>query len=402
MTRMARGWLAGIIALGAAVGCGDAGAADAGVVVRDSAGVRIVENGAPKWAPGDVWRVGAAPTLTIGVVEGDPTLMFSFIRRTMRMPDGRILVADAGSNQLRFFDASGRFLAKAGREGSGPGEFTFLGNVWRRPGDTLVVTDLSPHLQYFDLHGTYLGATRLVGARGGQVIGQADDGTLLTMSGRGMRMEDAGHVLADSILLLRFAPGADSATPLHKLPAQERWGLQVGGVVSFPFLPFSAPTAWVAGGDRFIAGSARAGELLVWQSDGRLAQRIRWPGARRPVTDDDRARYREAELAAVDDDNERRRTERFLAETPWADSMPAFRALKLDAEGNLWVEEYRAPWETERRWQIFDTDGRWLGRLVTPPGFVVMDIGRDYLLGLWRDENDVEYVRMYPLEKGDA
>jgi hypothetical protein len=400
--RTAAGWIAGAVLLGAALGCGDARATDAGVVVRDSAGVRIVENREPQWTPGDEWRIGAEPTLTIGTVEGDPATMFSVIRSVVRLPDGSIVVLDGGSNQLRLFDASGRFLAKVGREGNGPAEFTFIGKLWRRPGDTLVVTDLSRRLQYFDHGARYLGAKQLADVPGSQVIGQADDGTLLAISGGRLGREDAGRVISGVNVLTRYDADGSGGIPLDTLPAQERWGLRSGGQVSFPYLPFSAPTAWVVGGDRFIAGTAGVGELLVWQSDGRLAQRIRWPGARRPVTDDDRARYREAELAAAQDDNERRRTEQFLAEAPWADSMPAFRSLKLDADGDLWVELYRAPWETERRWQIFAPDGRWLGRLVTPTGLIVMDIGRDYLLGLWRDENDVEYVRMYPLEKGDA
>jgi hypothetical protein len=398
--RTAAGWVAGVVLSGAALGCGDAGATDAGVVVRDSAGVRIVENRGPKWAPGDEWRVGAVPTLTIGAVDGNPALMFSLVQSALRLPDGGIVVADAGSNQLRFFDGAGRFVRAVGREGDGPGEFRFLGSIWRRPGDTLVVRDFAPRLQYFDPHGRYLGAMPLTALRG-DVAGLAEDGTLLLLNGRSHGREDAGRVLADSIVLTRYEPSEGTLTRLHSV-LQERWGLHAGGYYSFPYLPFSAKGAWVVGDDRFIAGSARTGEVLVWQSDGRLVQRIRWSGARRPVTADDRVRYREAELASEEDPNQRRRTEQFLAEAPWADSMPAFRSLKLDTDGNLWVERYRAPWETQRSWQVFAADGRWLGRVETPSDFVVMDIGRDYLLGLWRDENDVEYVRMYPLEKGDA
>jgi hypothetical protein len=34
-----------------------------------------------------------------------------------------------------------------------------------------------------------------------------------------------------------------------------------------------------------------------------------------------------------------------------------------------------------------------------PPNFTANEIGADYLLGLWRDEADVQYVRVYALEK---
>ena len=32
-------------------------------------------------------------------------------------------------------------------------------------------------------------------------------------------------------------------------------------------------------------------------------------------------------------------------------------------------------------------------------GIPIVEIGDDYILGVWRDELDVEYVRMYGLEK---
>jgi len=41
-----------------------------GPVTRDSAGVRITENLAPAWANGSGWRLGEAPLLDIGRLDG--------------------------------------------------------------------------------------------------------------------------------------------------------------------------------------------------------------------------------------------------------------------------------------------------------------------------------------------
>ena len=49
---------------------GDAGESRARVV-RDSAGIRIVENRAPIWDEVTAWRLGTDPALDIGVAEGD-------------------------------------------------------------------------------------------------------------------------------------------------------------------------------------------------------------------------------------------------------------------------------------------------------------------------------------------
>ena len=88
---------------------------------------------------------------------------------------------------------------------------------------------------------------------------------------------------------------------------------------------------------------------------------------------------------------------------PHRETHPFFDALELDTAGYLWVRE-PAPAdadeaEVSRTWQVFDPDGVWLGRFETPAGLRVTEIGEDYLLGIVRDDFDVEYVRMYRLER---
>jgi hypothetical protein len=48
---------------------------------------------------------------------------------------------------------------------------------------------------------------------------------------------------------------------------------------------------------------------------------------------------------------------------------------------------------------VYDRDGRLLGEVGRPAGVGVLEIGRDYMLGIWRNEDDVEFVRIYPLIK---
>jgi hypothetical protein len=40
-----------------------------------------------------------------------------------------------------------------------------------------------------------------------------------------------------------------------------------------------------------------------------------------------------------------------------------------------------------------------MGTLKTPSDFTVFEIGRDYLLGSWSDEVDVEHVQKLALER---
>ena len=50
-------------------------------------------------------------------------------------------------------------------------------------------------------------------------------------------------------------------------------------------------------------------------------------------------------------------------------------------------------------WSVFDADGVWLGVTTLPSGFTPMDIDTDYVLGLWRDADEVEHVQLYELIK---
>ena len=58
--------------------------------------------------------------------------------------------------------------------------------------------------------------------------------------------------------------------------------------------------------------------------------------------------------------------------------------------------------------EILAPDGTWLGSVTLPPGlhhaFIqyqapYMEIGDDYVLGVWTDELDVQYVRMYRINR---
>jgi hypothetical protein len=128
--------LAALAALPLLAACGgEAGAA--APVVRDSAGVRIVENARPAWGEGEGWRSSPEPLVDVGLAEGDAAYQFGRVAGALRLDDGRIVVADGQANELRWFDAAGRHLKTAGRKGGGPGEFDGLHALLRLPGDSV-------------------------------------------------------------------------------------------------------------------------------------------------------------------------------------------------------------------------------------------------------------------------
>lgn len=91
--------------------------------VRDSAGIRIIENARPPEGSRLGWRIGAEPSVTIGSVEADDDFQLHRVDDALKLADGRLVVANGGSHQLLVFDEAGDYLAAWGQEGEGPGDF---------------------------------------------------------------------------------------------------------------------------------------------------------------------------------------------------------------------------------------------------------------------------------------
>jgi hypothetical protein len=78
---------------------------------------------------------------------------------------------------------------------------------------------------------------------------------------------------------------------------------------------------------------------------------------------------------------------------------PAFgvRLIRVSQAGHLWVRS-NAPGNGPIAWRVFDLAGKQIAAVSTPPRFEIHEIGRDYLLGVSRDEFDVEFVQLFRLE----
>ncbi len=94
------------------------------LVVRDSAGVAIVEQTAEHIAALPTWTIDTAPVLRI---DGDNAQnAFTSIRLVTLLPDGRMLVVDARHRDVREFTADGVFVRVMMPSGRGPGEVDFV------------------------------------------------------------------------------------------------------------------------------------------------------------------------------------------------------------------------------------------------------------------------------------
>jgi len=413
----------GLVTILAVVGACDGGGS-AAVVVRDSAGVEIVESHAPAWGEGGRrWRLEGAPSLDIGVVDGPAELQFDDVADVLRRDDGRIVVADGGSGEIRFFGFDGAFLEKRGGQGGGPGEFSFI-NAMGRAGDSTWVYDIRH--RRFTVFPDDGGAPRIATLRADLAmllaVGRAPDGDWVLAESwgarslapppAGVRGAEAGGAPApeapregfrrDPVAYVRFAPDGTLRDTLAMVPGRElelriEGGSGGEGRMVMMAVPFGRTHSFAMAGDRLFIGDQVAMEIGEYEVDGTLGRLIRVPTVDLTLT--------EADVEAALDRILEARPERYRAgvralwesqEMP--ETKPAYGRLVVDAHGNLWVGAHVIdPSYDPTSWTVFDRDGRWLGTVEVPDRFRVHRIDGAGVLGVWRDALDVEQVRLYPL-----
>jgi len=133
---------------------------------------------------------------------------------------------------------------------------------------------------------------------------------------------------------------------------------------------------------------------------GRVLRRFGRASEAGPVTRQDLEDYGTERLASAQDENQRRLIEQRLRDMAFADSWPAHGTRMLvDAEGNLWVALRPSAASDVLMWSVFDSLGVWLGDVPTPGQLRITEIQSDAVVGVWRDDLDVQTVRVYELRK---
>jgi hypothetical protein len=396
------------IALAAACGGGAGGAASA--TVRDSAGVRIVESRGPAWREGRGWRLSAEPVLSIGAVDADPEYQMFGVRTVTRLGDGTIVVANSGSQEIRWYDPRGRFLRSAGGEGSGPGEFTALVWLAALPGDSVVAfDDRLRRLSLFAPDGRFVRSARpqAEGKPGMDFpvfLAAMGDGSLLAF-GRvlDLRGMSEGPLVAPMVLYRFTVDGEllDSLGAFHGWETRVVMRRSAGSVaMSIGSQPFARNTTMTGWGDRYVVGTPTSYELAVYRADGSPLAIVRLLRDNAAVTAADIEAYKGLMLENIEDENARRARRQELDAYDYPAQAPAFGSvILLDTRGDLWVPEFSLRIEQGMAWRVFGPDYRLLGTVNTPPRFAPRYIGDDLVLGVWRDELDVEYVRGYQIVK---
>lgn len=365
--------------------------------VRDSAGVAVVENEFGESPETADWRL--RPLLVLGdSVDGAP---FGEVRSVDVGPEGAVYVLDRADGRVTVWSAAGELLRSFGGRGGGPGEVVTPGYVRAlEDGGAVIGEVFPPRLHRYDASGRHLGTRRVRPPVDGPALLATMARWRVRRSGEALvqlSYASPSHLEGTPVVLVRLADGdavdtlltwTERTTPA-RLPrifeADWSWDLgSNGGVVVAPGVPY---------------------ELRLLGRSGALRRKVRLsvPAVRVTGALERRARRRFFERFADEDVAEpvlRELGDRLEV----APSLPAVQGVhRSDEDGRIWVEaptpERTGELEEAGAWDVFDRDGRFLGRVTPPPGFRLEGVRGSLLYGIERDSLGVTRARVFRLDE---
>jgi hypothetical protein len=353
------------------------------------------------------WTVDKSPMLMLGE-DGSRETEFLRIAGVFRLSSNWIAVVNGASNDIRLFDDRGTFVRSFGRRGSGPGEFELIGWVGRLH-DTLFVADNSlQRVTAVALENTprLVRSTRLTARSGRGYFGAQG------------RMRDGRWLVITSV-----SPGFTGPPNVHRLPMSagivtaagdgevswlaERPGLAVfvhnptGNVKQASVGPAAfAPYFYAVASGRFVwCGESGSDMLERFDAESGERRSIRLP---LPQVRPSRARVaaaRARDEALNRDDRGRAHVAAKFSAKNLPEYLPRFEALIPGPSGELWVQRYSGIHSDSAQYVVVDSALTAVAWVRVAAGFRVHEVGVDYVLGVHKDEDGLETVRMYGLKR---
>ncbi len=403
-----------LLAAVAAAGCGSE-TAEPVWTATERDGVRIVEISGPVAELPEYATVGE-PDLVIGSRDGAAEYVFGMVGAVRSLPGGGVFVTDLQDQMIRLYDEVGGYVGAFGGRGDGPGEFRAVfvagaagDSVWMwdpiHQRVTVVLADAgSGTIVTFD-HEPAEGPSELRRLEDGSYLAQSRYGALDPLDPK----FTGSRVWTDSLVLRHLDPsGADLDTiavvPMRQVvrdvvPRNAGDGRPIGS-----HLPFGAETVWASDArGTSVTVEGQTGAMTIRDLGGRTTAEVRFTDPPGPIPPSEVARKRDSWFEGTREDPElRRMVEKVFSDEVLPQTMPRVSAVKMGPAGEVWVAEYATFLDEVDEWVAFSFDGEPLGRLILPQGFRVYEIGPDYILGVQKDEADVEYVQRLPLERRDA
>ena len=363
---------------------------------RDSAGIRIIEY---DYAPDTQAPFGlsANPRYRHGNNPGG--YPFRYIHAGALLADGSAVVSDAINNQLIVLSQDGTTHEVLASEGEGPGDVSLVAALFAVGHDSVLVADINlSRLTVFDggavARTVDTRRTRGLGVKGIGASGQLLMATNSYMSGFAeewlpghMARFDMGTGTLDTIASYDF---------MSRPPPDLRWSPNGG-----------SGSVTVAAG-QFVYTRSDRPEIIWRLPDGTVTQIVRWQAEPAPLTEELlagveaglRARHQMANPGASDADIEGMTADAMAVYmASLGGPMPLFSPPIGDAEGRVWLPAYRPGGSRADvpDYTVISAGGEWMGTVEVPPRLRILDVAGGLVLGVLRDEMDVQSVVVYDL-----
>ena len=357
--------------------------------VSDSAGVHIVS--IPARSLGFVPLVRATERFrTIG----DVTLYH--VTDAVFLPDGRLAVANAGSQHVVFLDAAGAVDWRYGREGEGPGEFSSIRALGvTADGALWAYDDRLGRLTEIPASG---GEPRTRPLRPDDRITSLEpllvdwDGPVLAIRGE-HRVFRSGGESRDTVPLFLVDAQGETRDTIGWWPGREKAFVGLNGGSGQLQIGFGRDVFTGARANTAVIGSSDVLDLSVFDGDGELVMKIVGGGSPVRVTKEAAEAWRRERVEGLSDHPE------FAAayeDVRISDTYPAFDGLGVDADDRVWVGLHSAGAETGT-WWIVGRDGP-EGAVAVPAIGSVVAVSSDRLAVHARTELGEEYIVVYDIE----
>jgi hypothetical protein len=346
--------------------------------------------------------------MNIGAFTGSEEYQLVSVVAAARQSDGDVVLVDGGAGTVRLYDRRGSFLTTLGGPGEGPGEFRDPGAVLVTPGDSMVIWDnLAFRLSRFDEAGTLAGVRTLDLAQIAEAVEPPlYPGPVTPLPGGDLlvRLVEKGKSSPSGIFrpgsgVLRVSGDLSAADTLmffgdtEQIMVEAPWGAYP---IAFP----EARETWVAhGGDppAVCVGPQEGPEIHCFDGDG-ARRTVRWESTPEPITEAEIEGWRQRTLQLFDLKLSQDQVMGMLDQVPIPSSRPAYSQIVLDPGRNLWVRVGPSGEGAPVDHLVFDPQGILLGTVTVPP-LRILEIGDDYIMGIRRDELEVEYLEVYTIAK---
>ncbi len=361
--------------------------------VRDSAGVRIVENTAPLLSGTRSMQLSKAPILSF-MPDGRPDYDFGGVASVLRLKDGRIIVAAKQAPEFRLFDARGRLLHALAESGTPHTVRDRDHALAMLDGDTIAIG----HFGYTILLAVTGDSLRQLTAQpppatslpGGFNIGTLSNRVVAYFMLPRPKPHPAGVQFVDSSAIMLMDRDGAVIRDLGPMPY-----ITFETVDSIPYAVWLSPISAVcAGSGRFYHGFGTEYAFRAYSERGQLEAIVRRSWKPTAVTDSDWEHW-VVEWSRIwvttRGADSLKRVQR-VREQSWADALPAFAQCLVARDGNLWVREAHLDDAISAgsfvddpivptKWSVFNPAGRWISDVTMPTAFQPIDIGSDYVAG---------------------